>query len=65
MQGAEDIVQHTLGNIVLDNGYMLVGRGVVDRGDLPGPHHIEQAIGIAHGSQDRNQLQCQGLALDA
>ncbi|MOA09117.1 hypothetical protein D3C78_1289250 [compost metagenome] len=65
MQGAEDIVQHALGDIVLDDGHMLVGRSMVDSRDPPGPHHIEQAIGVAHSPQDRNQLQCQGLALDA
>ncbi|MNN61801.1 hypothetical protein D3C81_1770560 [compost metagenome] len=36
------IIQYALGDVVLNNGHVLVGCGMVDGIHLPGPHHIKQ-----------------------
>ncbi|CRP55877.1 hypothetical protein PAERUG_P18_London_17_VIM_2_04_10_03768 [Pseudomonas aeruginosa] len=64
MQGAHHIVEDPLGNVVLDDGYMLVGCGVIDGVDLPGAHHVDQALWIAHRAEDRQQVHRKRLALD-
>ncbi|MNF58708.1 hypothetical protein D3C84_402760 [compost metagenome] len=64
VQGAEHIVQHALGNIVLDYRHMLIGCRVVNSIHLPSTHHVQQALRITNRTEDRHQLQVERLALD-
>ena len=64
MQGAYHVVENALGDVVLDDRHMLVGRRMVDGIDLPGTHHVHQAFGIAHRTEDRQQVHRKRLALD-
>lgn len=64
MQGAYHVVENALGDVVLDDRHMLVGRRMVDGIDLPGTHHVHQALGIAHRTEDRQQVHRKRLALD-
>ncbi|MNZ53187.1 hypothetical protein D3C78_710580 [compost metagenome] len=65
MQGAHGVVQHALGDVVLDHRHMLVGGGVIDGVDPPGTHHIQHPRGVAHRAEDRHQAQLELLLADA
>ncbi|MCY1524827.1 hypothetical protein D9M68_597810 [compost metagenome] len=65
IQGAQQIVQHPLGDVVLHHRHMLVGRRVINGIHLPGSQYILQPHRIANRAEYRHQLDIQRFANDA
>ncbi|MNP17046.1 hypothetical protein D3C76_1094660 [compost metagenome] len=55
IERADHIVQNAFGDVVLYHGHVLIGRGMIDRVDVPGFHHVQQLFRVAYRTEDWQQ----------